>query len=807
MSELIFANYSTEAPSNISDNEVQRELRDSLKRFSIKLGLNDESISSMKNYYQKPSSCIEEYFDKPSTSHATAESSINYPNASNFETGNELIPEKDINIPISYEDDFKDDNIADHPISITCNTDISTNVDENIINESGNNDKCTTEADLKIAQTVYCAEANSSNSEMLMFSSSNSEDNSLEIPIEKEHQDCQATTDNFVNPAINNLEETDNTTREPKKIVYTALEKLNNVKFLNKQETISNMTKPFNLPDLKLKPSESQVIKNNFEVKNKLKKKKNKLKKSSMKDDTFYELERKPGPKVGMDCAFSHVESPNEFYIHLVDEESAFIDVLTEQINEYFQDTVSDYNSKEEASQYLGTYCLAFITDYSGWYRAKIIDWQLEDKSDNVLLQLVDYGNRRMVSYKNLRKMTKELSQCPILAIRCHLPLMYPPNSTNFNRLTEWPAEAIDAMAGLSGLFSTDGQEHKIFKVVYAQDVGESVAIDLYNPKEVNPEQTVGQILLDLGLAVQIVEEPDDENPELNEYLQDIDSLEKADNINEAVAGYDPRDEARICRFTKPDGTCFKGKNCKLEHVPFSKDGFTTDLEPVFMGAMDTLLLPSIGGAFMILITHYKDSCTFFAQIVRTPHKEKMGSLEYVIDQDLYKLLFNMNNAKTEKTYETFKVAPAIGEVVIAKHRHTKKWLRGVVRQHTVWEDESEEFEVFMVDFGEYLQLPLNDLRKIKPYFLELPFQAIECYIHNYKAKRDSDTAKFKHFFYKNIFFQNFVAVAMSSLLPLKVGIKTFNDFDISKVLVDNGFAEERIYDVNPVDGCSLESY
>lgn len=57
---------------------------------------------------------------------------------------------------------------------------------------------------------------------------------------------------------------------------------------------------------------------------------------------------------------------------------------------------------------------------------------------------------------------------------------------------------------------------------------------------------------------------------ELEEFLGDIDTLE-VDNINEAIIGYDPRDEARICKFTKSDGTCFKGKNCKLEHVPLSK--------------------------------------------------------------------------------------------------------------------------------------------------------------------------------------------------------------------------------------------
>lgn len=63
----------------------------------------------------------------------------------------------------------------------------------------------------------------------------------------------------------------------------------------------------------------------------------------------------------------------------------------------------------------------------------------------------------------------------------------------------------------------------------------------------------------------------DEEDRELNVFLQDTDRLELAGNINEAITGYDARDEIRICPFTKPDGTCYKGKHCKLEHVALSR--------------------------------------------------------------------------------------------------------------------------------------------------------------------------------------------------------------------------------------------
>lgn len=52
---------------------------------------------------------------------------------------------------------------------------------------------------------------------------------------------------------------------------------------------------------------------------------------------------------------------------------------------------------------------------------------------------------------------------------------------------------------------------------------------------------------------------------------EEIKNLEKCDNINEVILGYDPKDEARICKFsTKQGGRCFK-RDCKLEHATFSR--------------------------------------------------------------------------------------------------------------------------------------------------------------------------------------------------------------------------------------------
>ncbi|KAJ8965121.1 hypothetical protein NQ314_004346 [Rhamnusium bicolor] len=759
ISELISGNQNVETESNVSNDDIQT-LRETLKKFSEKLGLNAECISSIKDYYEKPStSCMKEYFEKPSSSVQDVCIDNDNMSSTNFD-----ISEKDTNV-ICSEPEVKQSSINDYlPVESVSN---SSNSSEHNLNENSI-DICLPKD--PVSQKNYCADDSSLSTDAEILNASNTIDSI------SEEETCLAEDDeNKHNDLISNTvdhvaNKTEDSSWASGKIVYTALEKLNNTKIFDRREEALSKLLSVDLPDIKLKPTESMgtsVIKNNFEADNNNRKKKNKKKKSGDKDNVFYELKWKPVPTVGTFCAFSHVESPNEFYIHVADEESELIDTLNDQINEYFMESVSEYTSKEEASSKIGTYCFAFIDQYSGWYRAKILEWQLDSKSNEVLLRLVDYGNKRRVSYGNLRKMTKELSDIPMLAIRCHLPLMYPPGSTFLNRLTEWPSETIDAILDLSGLFHTETGSNKLFKIVFAHEEGDSVAIDLYNPQEANEEDTVGQILLDLGVAVQILENYDEEQLDLEVYLQDIDSLERAENINEAVIGYDPRDEARICRFTKKRRIMLQRKTLQTRSCSFIQrrisiqniflDGFTTDTLPVFKEAMYGLTLPAHDEVIRLLITGYKDTCNFFVQIVRTDHYDQKN----IIDKDLYMLLGDMNYARTVSTYETFKIPPAIGEIVIVKH-WSKKWLRAV---------------------------------------------AVECYIHNYKAKKDCDPQKAKKFFYQNLYFKNFVAVAMSTALPLKIGIKTFNDIDVGKTLEENGFAEERICDKNPIDGCPLELY
>lgn len=49
------------------------------------------------------------------------------------------------------------------------------------------------------------------------------------------------------------------------------------------------------------------------------------------------------------------------------------------------------------------------------------------------------------------------------------------------------------------------------------------------------------------------------------------------------------------------------------------------------------------------------------------------------MDRDLQQLMQDINSRKVSKSYECFKVAPAIGEIVLVKH-WSSQWIRGVIR-------------------------------------------------------------------------------------------------------------------------------
>lgn len=142
----------------------------------------------------------------------------------------------------------------------------------------------------------------------------------------------------------------------------------------------------------------------------------------------------------------------------------------------------------------------------------------------------------------------------------------------------------------------------------------DSYAIDLWDFEH---GQSIGEFLIAENLAMYSV-------PNVHTLIAEKEIVQKeededipeCDNINEAITGYDAKDEARICPFINDAGRCFKGPNCHLDHTPLAKDGITTDKTLTTFFTLSDIVYPDKGNHICVLITGYINLCNFYVQLI-----------------------------------------------------------------------------------------------------------------------------------------------------------------------------------------------
>lgn len=50
---------------------------------------------------------------------------------------------------------------------------------------------------------------------------------------------------------------------------------------------------------------------------------------------------------------------------------------ITNQLNDMFANTVSEFNSKKNAFDAIGTFCFSLVSSLNSWYRAQVLNWEL----------------------------------------------------------------------------------------------------------------------------------------------------------------------------------------------------------------------------------------------------------------------------------------------------------------------------------------------------------------------------------------------------------------------------------------------
>jgi RNA recognition motif-containing protein len=156
----------------------------------------------------------------------------------------------------------------------------------------------------------------------------------------------------------------------------------------------------------------------------------------------------------------THIVNPHEFYFQLGIE--PYITHIT---------TVCSFPSDDlkplKSILKVDNICMALFSEDRMWYRAKVIE--LNVTSGTYDLQFIDYGNYESVLIDNVRAYPNELLDVPILAVRCSLDDVSPPNGD-----ASWSKMCIEHMQG-----------EYMDKILYAKK-SESSGINFYDSRNAN---------------------------------------------------------------------------------------------------------------------------------------------------------------------------------------------------------------------------------------------------------------------------------------------------------------------------------
>ncbi|XP_068428378.1 RING finger protein 17 isoform X2 [Clinocottus analis] len=128
-----------------------------------------------------------------------------------------------------------------------------------------------------------------------------------------------------------------------------------------------------------------------------------------------------PETHTELHAVVSHVHSPEDFYIQLVDD-MEFV-LLSAKIQAcYSEATVREEDDLSVYCPVMQQACVARYKD-TLWYRAQVTGHPVRSK---VEVQYVDFGNKEVVSVSDLRKIKDEFFSLPCRAVRCCLSGLVP---------------------------------------------------------------------------------------------------------------------------------------------------------------------------------------------------------------------------------------------------------------------------------------------------------------------------------------------------------------------------------------------
>ncbi|KAL0963607.1 hypothetical protein UPYG_G00308540 [Umbra pygmaea] len=153
-----------------------------------------------------------------------------------------------------------------------------------------------------------------------------------------------------------------------------------------------------------------------------------------------------PRPNIELNAVVYHIDTPSHFYIQLQVDNSEFL-LLTAKLQDYYsyescgKGSRVDDQSMDVYCPVVGQACVARFDD-KVWSRARIVDIPGGRK---VEVQFVDFGNKKVISVNDIKKIKDEFFSLPAMAIQCYLADVTSPEDDE-----TWSEAAIEKFKSLA---------------------------------------------------------------------------------------------------------------------------------------------------------------------------------------------------------------------------------------------------------------------------------------------------------------------------------------------------------------------
>lgn len=289
------------------------------------------------------------------------------------------------------------------------------------------------------------------------------------------------------------------------------------------------------------------------------------------------------------------------------------------------------------------------------------------------------------------------------------------------------------------------------------------------------------------------------------------------DDLDIAFQGYQDLSR-RVCRYFQTRSGCWRGDQCPNLHVKKGEE--LHERVEVFCDNMDSsVTLPDIGTWVAVRVTAVFNPGHFWVQFpygtepiekrIMAARMRRGGDSDSDDEQgedDLNSLMDKMGKFYSRNIcQDSRRILPAAGELCVAKYSKDNKWYRARITSIR-----EEELQVFFVDYGNSEWTRENQVKRIIPHFLHLPFQALECFLGNVEPTRDSqengrklewseDAMKtFKSLTEDKILIAHILSKAWNQTIYVDLWDTDGEDeIHINKVMIDKGFAQETDHTVS----------